>query len=86
MKGDETPAVRETYQQYMTFLAGRLQPRDVKTGALGKPYEESSCALLGFLTGFLSHYAVLAPLANLTRDKSRLETTLTEACTAFWRQ
>jgi hypothetical protein len=40
--------------------------------------------LLGLLTGFLSHYAILGPLANLKRDKNRLETALTRACLAFW--
>ena len=85
MKGDEAPAVRETYQRYMTFLAEWLQPQDAKMKATGKLREEGACALLGFLTGFLSHYAVLASLANLTRDKSRIETMLTEACLAFLR-
>lgn len=85
MKGDETPVVRETYQRYLTFLADWLQSRDAKTKSTEKLYEEGACAVLGFLTGFLSHYAILAPLADLTRDKAQLETALTEACLAFWR-
>lgn len=86
MKGDETPAVRDTYQRYMAFLAQWLQPQGAKAKEVGKLHEEGACAFLGFLTGFLSHYAVLAPLANLTPDKARLETALAEACVAFWRQ
>ena len=86
MKGDETPAVRETYQRYLTFLAKWLQPQDAKMRDAGKLHEEGACAVLGFLTGFLSHYAILAPLANLTQDKIRIETALTEACVTFWRQ
>jgi AcrR family transcriptional regulator len=86
MKGDETPAVRETYQRYLMFLAKWLQSQDAKMRDAGKLYEEGACAVLGFLTGFLSHYAVLAPLTDLTRDKARIETALTEACVTFWRQ
>jgi AcrR family transcriptional regulator len=86
MKGDEAPAVRETYQRYMTFLAAWLQPQDAKTKDADRLHQEGACAVLGFLTGFLSHYAVLAPLANLTQDKTRIETALTEACVTFWRQ
>jgi hypothetical protein len=40
--------------------------------------------LLGLLTGFLSHSAILGPLAKLHRDKKRLETAFTRACLAFW--
>jgi AcrR family transcriptional regulator len=86
MKGDEAPAVRETYQRYRTFLAAWLQPQDAKTKDADRLHQEGACAVLGFLTGFLSHYAVLAPLANLTQDKTRIETALTEACVTFWRQ
>jgi len=84
MKGDETLVVRETYQQYLKFLAEWLQPSGGKTRTTGKTREEEACALLGFLTGFLSHYAILAPLADLAHDRARLETALTAACVAFW--
>ena len=86
MKGRETPAVRDTYQHYLQFLAEWLQPLDTKTRTQDKAREEIACAVLGFLTGFLSHYAVLTPLADLTRDKARIETALTEACVAFWQR
>lgn len=86
MKGDETPTVRGTYQRYLTFLADWLQPWGAKTEAPEKARQEGACALLGFLTGFLSHYAVLAPLTDLTRDQTRIEKALTEACLAFQRQ
>lgn len=86
MKGNETPAVRETYQRYLQFLAEWLQPQDTKARANGKAREENACALLGFLTGFLSHYAVLAPLTDLTHDKARIQAALTEACVAFWQR
>ena len=86
MKGDETPAVRNTYQRYLTFLADWLQPWGAKTETPEKIRQEGACALLGFLTGFLSHYAVLAPLTDLTRDQGRIEKALTDACLAFQRQ
>jgi len=86
MQGEKTPAVRETYQRYLTFLAEWLQPQDVKTKATGKLREEGACVLLGFLTGYLSHYVVLASLANVAHEEPHLETMLTEACLAFWRQ
>jgi len=85
MKGDETPAVRGTYQRYLTFLADWLQPWGAKTEAPEKARQEGACALLGFLTGFLSHYAVLASLTDLTRDQARIEKALTDACLAFQR-
>jgi AcrR family transcriptional regulator len=84
MKGNETPAVRDTYQRYLQFLAEWLQPQDTKVRANGKVREENACALLGFLTGFLSHYAVLTPLTDLAQGKARIETALTNACVAFW--
>lgn len=86
MKGNETPAVRDTYQRYLQFLAEWLQPQDTKARANGKAREENACAALGFLTGFLSHYAVLTRLADLTPGKARIETALTEACVAFWQR
>ena len=86
MKGDETPAVRGTYQRYLTFLSDWLQPLGAKTETPEKARREGACALLGFLTGFLSHYAVLAPLTDLTRDQARIEKALTEACLVFQRQ
>ena len=84
MKGSETPAVRETYQQYLQFLTNWLQPQDTRTRVNGSTREENACMVLGILTGFLSHYAILAPLADVTRDKARIESALTEACVAFW--
>ena len=48
------------------------------------PIREGVCALLGLLTGFLSHYALLAPLATLAPQSRRIETSLTTACLAFW--
>ena len=85
MKGDETPAVRGTYQRYLTFLADWLQPWGAKTETPEKTRQEGACALLGFLTGFLSHYAVLASLTDLMHDQARIEKALTEACLAFQR-
>lgn len=86
MKGNEIPAVWETYQRYLQFLAEWLQPQETKARANGKARGENACAALGFLTGFLSHYAVLVPLADLAHDKARIETALTEACVAFWQR
>lgn len=83
MKGDETPAVRDTYRQYLMFLAGWLQPDGDKNRTRSKAREDTACALLGFLTGYLSHQAILAPLSMLTRDKARIETALTAACVTF---
>jgi AcrR family transcriptional regulator len=84
MKEEETPAVREAYRRHLTFLAESLCPEGAKTSANGRTREEGACVLLGLLTGFLSHYAILGPLANLNRDKKRLETALTRTCLAFW--
>jgi hypothetical protein len=36
------------------------------------------------LAGFLSHYALLAPLATLLPQRTRIESALTAACLAFW--
>jgi hypothetical protein len=65
-------------------LAESLRPEGAKTLANGKTREEGACVLLGLLTGFLSHSAILGPLAKLHRDKKRLETAFTRACLAFW--
>jgi AcrR family transcriptional regulator len=86
MKENETSAVRDAYQRYLQFLTEWLQPQDTKARANGKAREENACAVLGFLTGFLSHYAMLASLADLTRDKARIETALTAACLGFWQR
>jgi AcrR family transcriptional regulator len=83
MKGDETPAVRDTYRQYLTFLANWLTPNGGKSRPDGQTREGAACALLGFLTGYLSHQAILGPLSQLTRDKARIETALTAACVTF---
>jgi hypothetical protein len=84
MKGRETLTVRETCQQYLQLLADWLRPLGAWTRANGSTRKGTACALLGFLTGFLSLHAVLAPLADLTRDKARIESALAEACVAFW--
>ena len=83
MKGEETPAVQEAYRRHLQFLAGWLRPDGVKTRANGRSREEGACVVLGILTGFLSHYAILRPLTDLTRDIKCLETALTNACLAF---
>ena len=83
MKRDETPAVRDTYRQYLMFLAGWLHPNGGKSRSSSKAREDTACVLLGFLTGYLSHQAILAPLSMLTRDKVRIETALTAACVTF---
>ncbi len=84
MKGEETPAVRETYRRHLIFLAEQLQSHNGKAPASEKVYEEGACALLGILTGFLSHYAILSPLSTLRRDMKRLESTLATMCLSFW--
>jgi AcrR family transcriptional regulator len=84
MKGEETPAVRETYRRHLIFLAEQLQPDDGKAPNSEKIREEGACALLGILTGFLSHYAILAPLSTLRRDMKRIEKTLAIMCLSFW--
>ena len=48
-----------------------------------KAREDSACAFLGFLTGYLSSQAILASLSILTRDKVRIKTALTAACVTF---
>jgi len=83
MKGDETPAVRDAYRQYLRFLADWLHSKGEKSRTSSKAREETACVLLGFLMGYLSHQAILAPLSTLTRDKGRIETALTAACVAF---
>lgn len=85
MKGDETPAVRDAYRQYMRFLADWLYPNGGKTRTSSKTREETACVLLGFLMGYLSHQAILAPVSTLIRDKARIETALTAACVTFCR-
>src|SRR5262249_6577114 len=74
MNKEETPAVRDTYRRYLGFLAERLPANDAQPSEEGPPLEEGVCALLGVLTGFLSHYALLAPLATLLPQRTRIET------------
>jgi hypothetical protein len=84
MNKDETPAVRDTYRRYLEFLAERLRTDDRQPLGHGPTPEEGGCALLGLLTGFLSHYVLLAPLATLLPQRTRIESALTAACLAFW--
>jgi AcrR family transcriptional regulator len=84
MNRDDTPSVREAYRRYLVFLAEWLHANGVLTPAAGPTPEEGVCTLLGLLTGFLSHYALLAPLATLRPQSRRLEAALTTACLAFW--
>ena len=84
MNKDETPAVRDTYRRYLEFLAERLPADDRQPPGHGPTPEEGVCALLGLLAGFLSHYALLAPLATLLPQRTRIESALTAACLAFW--
>jgi AcrR family transcriptional regulator len=81
---EETPAVRDAYRRYLGFLAERLSAHDAPSPEQGLTPEEGACALLGVLTGFLSHYVLLAPLATLLPHRTRMETALTSACLAFW--
>ena len=92
MKGEETPVVREAYYQHLKFLTAWLHSsgrktslNGAKTRALGenKISEESACAILGFLTGFLSHYAVVSSLSTLQQTSNDVESALTDACVAF---
>ena len=83
---DDTPAVRETYRRYLVFLAEWLHADGMPSPDAGPTPEEGVCTLLGLLTGFLSHYALLAPLATLIPQSRRIETSLTTACLAFWQQ
>jgi len=84
MNRDEIPAVRDTYRRYLEFLAERLPADDMQPSGHGPSAEEEVCALLGLLAGFLSHYALLAPLATLLPQRTRTESALTAACLAFW--
>lgn len=84
MKGEETPAVREVYRRHLTFLAESLRADGTKLPSKKKIFEEGACVLLGILTGFLSHYAILASLKELVADQERIETALTNACLGFW--
>jgi AcrR family transcriptional regulator len=81
---DETPAVRDTYRRYLEFLAARLPAGGTQSPGPGPTPEEGVCALLGLLAGFLSHYALLAPLATVLPQRARIESALTTACLAFW--
>jgi len=86
MNRDEIPAVRDTYRRYLEFLAERLPADDMQPSGHGPSAEEGVCALLGLLAGFLSHYALLAPLATLLPQRTRIESALTAACLAFWQE
>jgi AcrR family transcriptional regulator len=79
---EETPAVRDAYRRYLGFLAEHLPVHAPQSQGDSPTPEE--CALLGVLTGFLSHYMLLAPLATLLPHSTRIETALTMACLAFW--
>jgi AcrR family transcriptional regulator len=83
---EETQAVRDAYRRYLGFLAEQLLARDAQHLGEGLTPEEGACALLGVLTGFLSHYVLLAPLATLLPHRTRMETALTSACLAFWQR
>ena len=86
MNKDETPAVRDTYRRYLGFLVERLLANGAQPPADGPTPAEGVCALLGLLAGFLSHYALLAPLTTLLPHRTRIETALTMACLAFWQK
>jgi AcrR family transcriptional regulator len=83
---EEIPAVRDTYRRYLAFLVERLRADGTPLPGDCPTPEEGVCALLGLIAGFLSHYALLAPLATLLPQRPRLETALTMACLAFWQQ
>jgi len=83
---EETPAVRDAYRRYLRFLAEQLPAHDAQHPGEDLTPEEGACALLGVLTGFLSHYVLLAPLATLLPHRPRMETALTRACLAFWQR
>jgi hypothetical protein len=84
MNQEETLAVRDAYRRYLEFLAAWLFAHSAQPPEDGPIPEEGACALLGVLTGFLSHYVLLAPLATLLPHRARIETMLTGACLAFW--
>jgi AcrR family transcriptional regulator len=84
LHGEETHAVRDVYRRYLRFLAERLRPSSAKTLTNREILEERACVLLGLLTGFLSHYAILSPLARLADKQPRIETALTNSCLGFW--
>src|SRR5215813_10714758 len=84
MHQEETLAVRDAYRRYLEFLAAWLLAHGAQPPGDGLTPEEGACALLGVLTGFLSHYVLLAPLATLLPYRARIETMLTRACLAFW--
>ena len=86
MDRDDTPSVREAYRRYLVFLAEWLHADGVLTPDADPTPEEGVCTLLGLLTGFLSHYMLLAPLATLIPHSRRIETSLTTACLAFWQR
>src|SRR5215831_14727131 len=86
MNKEEIPAVRDTYRRYLGFLVEWLRAHGAQPPGDGPTPEEGVCALLGLLAGFLSHYALLTPLATLLPQCTRLETALTRACLAFWQQ
>ena len=81
---EETPAVRDAYRRYLGFLAEQLPAYARQSQGESPTPEEGVCVLLGVLTGFLSHYMLLAPLATLLPHRTRIETALTMACLAFW--
>src|SRR5262245_52023475 len=83
-RGEETPAVREVYRHHLLFLAERLRPTNSKTSVNSDILTERACVLLGLLTGFLSHYAMLSPLAKLADNQARIETAMTNSCLGFW--
>src|SRR4029450_5447000 len=84
MNQDERLAVRDAYRRSLGFFAAWLLAHGAQPPEDGPIPEEGACALLGVLTGFLSHYVLLAPLATLLPHRARIETMLTRACLAFW--
>jgi len=84
MHQEETPVVRDAYRHYLGFLAAWLLAHGAQPAGDGLIPEAGACALLGVLTGFLSHYMLLAPLATLLPQRTQIETMLTKACLVFW--